>query len=328
MQKLILLAISMVALFLFACNESTVNPIPESQNNSLDYITKYVWKWENPPVGGSINPTKIKFEKDSTFTAQIDGVWRPGKWSLIVRTLDITKKDSSILLDYDWNMPSLISNYQLVSINSGRMIVNQLGTTNNYEYTPEVIFTNEVTVSGDITFDVTMTNPADKDLTNAKVCIVWVNPQDDESSVIYGIGEIDKQNLTYNIKVNDSFPMSLFMFGSPKITGYFNVGNVAIMWGEDVFNGKVIKRKDITERKIGMLSNRAFVFVSGDYKKWNIDPTLLNGDIKQGFNFCEGWYANQQGINDGWKPTPLLQKQYIKVVPKMLDDSFVFPNWN
>lgn len=330
MQKIILLATSFMLLFLFACNESTVNPVTDNQNNN-DYLTKHVWDLEINNFGnGLITPKKLKFEKDSTFSAQIDSIWYHGVWSLdkVKNSTDTTKTDLILKLDYGLQNPYFNSTFQIQKLDNGRLTIELFATTKTLSYKPEIIYTNELTVSGDITFDVTMTNPADKDLTNAKVCIIWVNPQDDESSVIYGIGEIDKQNLTYNIKVNESFPMSLFMYSSPKITGYFNVGYVALMWGDDVKNGTVIKGNDLLGKKMGMLGNRSFVFIGGDYQIWNSNLKILQGDIKQGFNFCEGWYPNQQGVNDGWKPTTLLQKQYIKVVPQLKTDSFLFPNWS
>lgn len=331
MQKLILIAILFMMLFLFACNESTVSPVPDNQINNEDYLTRHVWNLKSTNYGGGIiTASRIKFEKDSTFNAMIDSVWYRGVWSSskVKNENDSTKTDFIIKLDYGMQNPYFNSTYQIQELDAGKLTIELYSTTKTVTYVPEKIYTNELTVTGDITFDVTMTNPADKDLTNAKVCLIWVNPQDDESSVIYGIGEIDKQNLTYSIKVNESFPMSLFMYSSPKITGYFNVGYVAIMWGDDVKNGTVIKGDDLLGKKMGMLGNRSFVFIGGDYQIWNINTKMLQGDIKQGFNFCEGWYSNQQGVNDGWKPTPLLQKQYIKVVPQLKTDSFLFPNWS
>ncbi|GEM_PF-6922319 len=331
MQKLILIVTSFMMLFLIACNESTVNPIPNSQNINTDYLTIHVWKLENTSFsGGVIKSTKFKFEKDSTFSSLIENTWFKGTWSLAIQSNpgDSSIVDTVLKLNYGPNAPYLNTYYQVRKLNAESLKIEMYSNTKlMYEYIPETKISNEVSITGDIIYDVSMSDLSEKDLTNAKVCIIWVQPDNDESTVVYGIGNLNKDNLTFNLKVDDSYPMSLFISNSYGVNGYFNVGYVVLLWGDDIKNGKVLKNTDLTGRKVGMVASRGFVYVGGDYQKWNVNQTMLQGEIKQGFNYCEGWYSNQQGVYDGWIPTPLKQKQIIKVVPSWKNDSFVFPNW-
>ena len=158
-------------------------------------------------------------------------------------------------------------------------------------YIPEVLEMSKLTITGNITFDPGMSN---QDLTGAKICILWLTPNEDKYMTVYGIGTIDKNNKTFSIQADNSFPMSLFMVSTSKIDGYFNMGYICLIWDETLQNGQRLHWNEYLDNlpKLGCIEDRAILFVNGNYKNWTLD--FLQGDFNQGYNFCKA------GITLNW----------------------------
>lgn len=316
MKNLFFAIILALGLSLMACSESTVNPILTNPKASI--LTKYVWVYESSSTNKISEMKKMKFNVDRSINVQtIENKLELKNWSA----------------DFDKNQLEIKSNLKIdsttiVTLDDSKLVIRMTieGIVSDITYKPEINTTNKLTVTGNITFDPTISN---QDLTGAQVVYIWPLTYDDEKSVVYGIGSIDKNNKTFSIEVNENFPMSLFMNNTPKIDGYFNLGYIVIIWNKNLKNGEVLDFSDLQGNApiMGALEDRAMLFINGDYKKWDVD--FLEGDFIQGFNFAKGFYVNQNGVNDKWiKEDVKKENLYLRVLPQSKFNSFKFPNWN
>lgn len=315
MKNIIFGILTALVLTICSCTESTVNPDIKNPKESI--LTKYVWVFESSSTSKTAELKKMKFNNDKSMNViTIDNELEARIWSA----------------DFDMNKLLIKSNIQedtatIIALDHGKLVIRLTidGIVSDITYKPEINSTNNVVVTGNITFDPTISN---QDLTRAQVAFIWLTEQD-ESAVVYGIGSINVNNKTFSIEVNESFPMSLFMSSSSKIDGYFNIGYIALIWNKNLKNGQVLDYSELMETTpmMGFLEDRAMLFINGDYENWDVD--FLEGDFIQGFNFAKGFYMNQYGVNDKWikedvKKAPL----YLRVLPITKFKEFKFPNWS
>lgn len=316
MKNLFFSIILALGLSLISCTESTVNPIITDPRESI--LTKYVWVFESSSTNKTSDMKKVKFNVDKSINVLTDE-----------NTLELKNWSA----DFDNNILEFKSNggidsTSIIKLDEGVLIIRVKidEIISDLTFKPEVITTNKVTVSGNITFDPTIT---DQDLTGAQVVYVWPLSYSDEKWVVYGIGSIDKNNKKFSIDVSDNFPMSLFMNNTPNIYGYFNIGYIILVWDKNLKNGQVLDMGefDSQTQNLGALEDRAMIFINGDYKTWNVD--FLEGEFNQGFNFAKGFYMNQQFVNDKWiRENVDKETLYLRVLPNSKINSFKFPNWN
>ncbi len=304
-----------LVLTIVSCTESTVNPVITNPNESI--LTKYVWVFESSSTSKISELKKMKFNIDK---------------SMNVLTIDSELESRNWSADFEKNKLLIKSGIQedtttIVALDDSKLVIRVSldGIVSDITYKPEINITNNIVVTGNITFDPTISN---QDLSGAQVVFIW-QTDIEEKAVVYGIGSINKNNKTFSIEVNESFPMSLFMSNSSKIDGYFNLGYTALVWNKNLKNGQILDFSELKETTsiIGFLEDRAMLFINGDYTQWDID--FLEGDFIQGFNFSKGFYMNQYGVNDKWIKVDVNKEPlYLRVLPGAKFDSFKFPNWS
>ena len=319
MKKMMFVIIAVFSSLMFSCSESTVNPNDSKEQKEIN-LTKNVWVFSSSTTTKLPATTKFKFEKDGKLYGLKESEWNTGTWSF----------------DYNSNLLILdgltdVDSTTLVSVNENKLVLKVTidNIVTELTYIPEVIEMPKLTINGKITFDPSITN---QDLTGAQVCILWFTPDIEKNMKVYGIGTIDAKNKTFSIEANSSFPINLFTEAFPGIDGYFNMGYICLIWNENLKNGQIISPK-ITNLEspvlFGCVEDRAIHFIQGDYKKWSYN-NMWHGDFIQGYNFCKGWYNENQQEHDGWEVDTTNSQIIIKVLQfhgswSMKD--FKFPNW-
>ncbi len=308
------IAVLIAVMIAYSCQESTTDPYVKT--NVIDLLTKNIWVYNKSDNGKLPEKIKMKFYKDGTCGFYQDSTWTKGSW-----TIDSGYTKIALMKDTETDTVTLST------VNDSKLVIkadiNSSLTT--VTYIPEVNNSAPLQITGTVTFMPDVTNT---DLSKAKVCLIWMNPLDEFEVIVWGIGTVNAAERTFAINVDNSVPMSMFMAPSTKINGYFNLAYIALIWDNTITNGKYIKAEDLQAMQIGMVEEKAVIFLMGDYKSWQ-DIDFLKSDFGQGYNYCKGWYTNQPATNDGWEVTPVLTGQYLKVV-KAGDakEGFKFPNWS
>ena len=319
MKKMMFIFMITFAALMYSCKESTVNPNDFNDQKDIN-LTKNVWVFSSSTTAKLPATTKFKFEKYGKLYGLKESEWNTGTWSLYYSSNllilgGLTDIDSTTLVSVDDN--------KLVLKVTIENVVTEL------TYIPEALEMSQLTITGKINFDPLITN---QDLTGAQVCICWFTSDAEKNMIVYGIGTIDANNKTFSIQVDNSFPISLFIKSIPGINGYFNMGFIALIWNENLKNGQTIG-PNITNLEdnvlFGCVEDRAIHFIQGDYKNWSYN-NMWHGDFIQGYNFCKGWYNENQQEHDGWEVDTTNSQIIIKVLQfhgswSMKD--FKFPNW-
>ncbi len=318
MKYFIILSSLIIAACLIGCSESTTNPYLNTPDK-LDLLTNKIWVFNNSDNGKTPEISKLFFLRDGTFQGFKDNKWENGTWSIdsgyvTLTTIFQTQTDTMTIQSLSENNLAVKGNIDSIQTLS--------------TWIPEIHNSSPVKIEGSITFFPDVPN---QDLSQAKVAMLWLSPQNEFQAIIWGIGTIDANNKTFSINVDNNVPMSLFMPNTDKIDGYMNIGFVVLLWDNSVQNGKIYntsyQNDDFSAMQLGVLEDRSIIYINGDYKAWNID--YLIGDFNQGYTFCKGWYNTQQGQNDGWQASPVWDNQIIKVLKAGSGlKGFKFPNWS
>lgn len=334
MKKINLLSLLIVLLIsLISCNESTVNEPKDEDYKKFDInlLTKNVWHLNEitPPNGGYYWVPKYKFNKDFTLRAYINNSWVKGTWTIIEvetlpvkQSLKITFESNSLINSTDFIISSMSNNeLQLNSDNNGYKNILT-------KYVAEFMSTTEIEIEGEILFDPQFITQDEQSLDSAKLCIVWVNPNDENSNIIYGQGTVDKNTKKCKVKVDNTFPYDLFIYPKTGIKGYFNVGYIMLLWGngEELKNGSLLDIYKLKSSKVGMVTNRAFVYIVGNHKEWDIRKDLLIGNLQQGFNLCEH-FAAIPSDKSSFIVTQNNSLQPVLVRNKLKDFESLIANW-
>lgn len=313
MKFIKIISMTLVAILIIACNESTNNPI-EDTIDKIDLLVNKTWVFESSDNNKVPTSIKYYFDKNETFNVYSDSSWKTGTWKYFSETNQLLT-----------NIKGILDTLEIKSVNANTLKFNTKidEVQSNLTYVLETVSNNTLTISGSITF---MPDVVDQDLSRAKVVLFWQSPLYENEAFVWSIGNINKENKTFEISVDKNIPMSLFMNSTPKINGYFNIGFVMLIWDNSITNGKVYKIKDLDNIQYGLIEDRSIIYINGDYKNWDID--FLIGDYNQGFNYCKGWYNNIPQQNDGWESTTATTNQYLKVLKAGDGDLFKMPNWS
>lgn len=326
LSLLILLIISLIS-----CEESTVSEPKDEIKFDIILLTKNVWHINEitPPNGGYYWVPKYKFNEDYTLKAYINNSWINGTWTLEeVETLPVKHL---LRITFESNTVINSTNFIITNLNNSELKLNS--ENSGFEniitgYVAETMNTNTIEVEGEVLFDPQFLTQDEQNLDSARLCVVWVNPKDENYNIIYGQGTLDKNTKKCKITVDNTYPFDLFIYPNAGIKGYFNVGYIMLLWGseDDLKNGSALDINKLKSSKVGIMTNRAFVYVGGNHKEWDIRKDLLIGNIQQGFNLCEHFSAIPTD-KSSFMITPNNSLQPVLVRKKLKDFVSLIPNW-